>query len=230
MKFAKCIPMAVAALCLLMTAAGCQPKAQGLSPREKAGVAKLAVMPFVIAQPDNPEAPAATCAITGGCFNASDVPPEAPRFMDRLLEKNLDKICDVPFVPADQTGLVAREMMGRDVWLAQRADIAALGRRMKVDAVLVGAVYRWRDRVGSAMAADSPAAVTFELALVLSADGSLLWAGNFDQAQRPLTDNWLNIEEYAQHGVQWFSVEQFADIGMTSVMKGFPFQKAKPRR
>jgi len=227
MSRSKNILIAATLMLAMVLAVGCQPKAKGLSPREKKGFERLAVMPFIVAQPDNPDKPEATCAITGGCFNASDVPAEAPRILDRLLEKNLNKYCELPFVSADQTGLVAREALGRDVWLADRQDIADIGRRLKVDAVLVGAVYRWQERVGGPLAAERPAAVTFELALVTSADGSLLWTGNFDQAQQPLTDNWLNIEEYAQHGVQWFSVAQFADIGMDTLMKGFPFRKKK---
>lgn len=189
---------------------------------------KFAVMPFVIAQPDTADAPAATCAITGGCFSSGTVPSEAVGIMNNLVENQLRKITDIPFVPADQTGLVARDMIGRDIWLAQRDDVAKLGRRLKVDAVLIGAIYRWRERVGSAAAAETPAAVTFELALVLSADGSLIWTGSWDEAQKPLTDNWLNIGEYLRHGIKWFSAKQFAGIGVEYVMQRFPYRDKAP--
>lgn len=189
---------------------------------------KFAVMPFIIAQPDTADAPAATCAITGGCFSSSAVPPEAVNIMNNLLDDRLHKVTDIPFVPADQTGLVARSMIGRDIWLAQREDVAKLGRKLKVDAVLIGAIYRWRERVGSAAAAETPAAVTFELALVLSQDGSLLWTASWDEVQKPLTDNWLNIGDYLRHGIKWFTVKQFAAIGLDTVMQRFPFRDKAP--
>ena len=198
--------------------------AMAQSGRLPAKIDKFAVMPFIIAHPDTADAPAATCAITGGCFSSSAVPPDAVTIMNNMLEQQLRKITSIPFVPADQTGLVARDMIGRDVWLAKREDIAKLGRRLKVDAVLLGAIYRWRERVGSAAAAEEPAAVTFELALVLSADGSLLWTGSWDDVQKPLTDNWLNIGEYLRHGIQWFSARQFAGIGLEYVLQRFPYR------
>ena len=95
--------------------------------------------------------------------------------------------------------------------LAARAQ--ALGKDVGAEAVLTGAVFRYRERIGSEFGARQPAAVGFTLQLISVASGKPLWSGTFDQAQQALSTNLFNWWQFWQGGPRWFSAPEFTRLG-----------------
>ena len=60
------------------------------------------------------------------------------------------------------------------------------GAELEADGVIVGFVYRYRERVGYNYAAEKPASIFFEIQLFRSNDGALVWKGIFDKTQTSL--------------------------------------------
>ena len=89
----------------------------------------------------------------------------------------------------------------------------ALGEATKADVVLCGTISRFRERVGSQFGARTPAAVAFELELVSTETGEVLWRGAFNETQKPLAYNLFNWWMFWQAGPRWFSAREFARLG-----------------
>jgi hypothetical protein len=109
-----------------------------------------------------------------------------------------------------ETTKMTREMAG-----------AALAKRSKADAALIGQVLLYQERVGNRMGASPPAAVGFEVKVVAT-DGQVLWVGNYFERQRPMTEDLLGFIR------RWTFVtaEELARYGVDEVMKQFPFGTA----
>lgn len=95
---------------------------------------------------------------------------------------------------------------------------ANLAKRLNADATLVGQVLVFQERVGSRMGASPAAAVGFEVKVV-AADGQVLWAGNYYERQRPMTEDFMGFI----HRWAFVTADELAEYGVDEVLKEFPF-------
>jgi hypothetical protein len=123
------------------------------------------------------------------------------------------------------TGRVMGGLRRTDLKDFNRRTFVQVGRSVNADAVLIGFVYRWRERVGSGFGVDSPASVGFDALLVRTTDSAILWSGRFEQTQQALSENLLRIDLYATQGVRWVTARELASFGLSRMIAGFP--KAK---
>jgi hypothetical protein len=101
--------------------------------------------------------------------------------------------------------------------LASRAQ--ALGKETRADAVLTGRVSRFQERVGTQFGSRHPASVAFQLELVQSADGEVLWSGAFDQTQQPLSSNLFDFWMFWREGPRWFTAAELARLGVERLVE-----------
>ena len=95
---------------------------------------------------------------------------------------------------------------------------AALAKRLKTDAALIGEVLVYQERVGSRLGASPPATVGFEVKAVAS-DGQVLWVGNYYERQRPMTEDFMGfIQRWA-----FVTAEELAQYGVDAILKECPF-------
>ena len=195
--------------------------------RETAWVPKkLAVLPYQKVPHDPTTGNAVSCPLTGSAFTSGQIIPGAESTLNQALNAQLGKVSKVPFVPYTQAGLVLSRVSGRDLEDTLRQEIAATGKALGADAVLVGFVYRFRQRVGDAYGVDTPASVAFDLLVVRARDGSVIWKNSFDETQKSLSQDLLNLGQYMKHGLRWYTAEELGQIGMSRLMKSFPWRKA----
>lgn len=170
------------------------------------------------------------------------------------LEKNLDcqlrGLCATEqaalFVEADQTitNLVQAELRQRftDQVVARARvqeayeavakeptdtprDIAVrVGRHLGSDHALVGVVWRYQERVGSAMAASDPASVAFSMFVVEVASGKLVWQASFDKTQTALSENLFDTPMYLKKGMKWLTVEELSSYGVERALRPLTLQ------
>jgi hypothetical protein len=82
------------------------------------------------------------------------------------------------------------------------------------DAVVVGRIQRFRERVGAEWGIKSPASVAFVLDLVDVKRGDIVWSARFDETQQSPAENILVLGDIGQRGVKWLSAEQLAESGV----------------
>src|SRR5918995_1430615 len=88
------------------------------------------------------------------------------------------------------------------------ARLRQIGEMVFADAVIVGRLQRFRERVGDDWGVKSPASVAFVLDLVDVRRGDVIWSARFDETQKPLSENIFALGDISQRGVRWLSAEQ----------------------
>lgn len=98
-----------------------------------------------------------------------------------------------------------------------------IGKHAGVYGVVVGGVYRFEERQGSALGVQRPASVAFDLYLIRVEDKKVLWAGVVDRTQRALSENLLEAGAFFKGGGGWVTAETLAAMGLESVLDTFPY-------
>ena len=187
---------------------------------------RLAVLPFNTVPPDAEGSTTACSPLTGSvyaCGVDQHMNNEAEAVLEDQLLIILSQRATFEVVPPSQAGPVfqrlRREHMGENLAKA----IADTGRKLGVEGVLVGHVYRFRQRVGSAASVESPASVAFDLALVRVSDAQVVWKNSFDETQKSLSENLFNLGQYMKTGLRWLTAQELARVGMDQLMERFPW-------
>ncbi len=222
---------AAALISALVLSFGCSTNGQGSAPRQEIAWVpkKLAVMPFI--RVDSPIQPGGTvcCPLTGAVFNTGQIIPGAEQVLDDALNADLAQITNLSFVPYAQTGLVFGQIAGREFKDSLRQDLAATGKKLGADAIMVGFIFRFRQRQGTGYAVDKPASVAFDLSVVRVSDGMVLWKNSFDETQQSLSQDLLQLDQYMKYGLRWYTAEELGKIGMSRLLERFPWRKPAPK-
>ena len=108
--------------------------------------------------------------------------------------------------------------------LDPRAAASTASRKFGASAVLLGEVYRWRDRSGGRRGTSQAASVGYEITLYQAPSGKRLWWSRFDETQRPITENLLNAPRYPGGGTRWLTAAELArwgaDAAATAIASG----------
>jgi hypothetical protein len=103
--------------------------------------------------------------------------------------------------------------------------IGHLGKILHCDAVMVTTVHRYRQRVGSELAIESPASASFQMRLVDVKTRAVLWSADFDETQESLLSNILSFNKAQSRGFKWVTVENLVAQGLKERLAGCPFLK-----
>lgn len=115
------------------------------------------------------------------------------------------------------------QALGESAGAAEARSLAQIaGERFGADAVVIGTVYRFRDRTGEAMGSTHPASVGYEVKILSSPGGKLLWSGAFDHTQVALSENALVAAQYPGGGTHWMSAEELARWGARKMASELP--------
>ncbi len=183
---------------------------------------KIAVLPFEPVCPGQKE-DEITCAFAGKII-PGEVASEAAGVLTELLYAKLADRPNFYLVPENEALSLWAEVLSEYTGASAYKLIAEIGRRLGVDAVLYGKVFRYREREGSGFSVVRPASVAFALILVRVSDAKVIWRGWFDETQRPLSENVLSLKLYGK--IRWLTARELAERGLEKVLKEFPYLKA----
>jgi hypothetical protein len=97
-----------------------------------------------------------------------------------------------------------------------------VGRTLSADGILVGYIFRWWEREGKDFGVDRPASVAFDLYLLRSEDGAVVWRGKFDKTQQSFFENVLDAGTFFKSKGKWVKAETLAEMGLSDLMGKFP--------
>lgn len=211
-------------LAVMFLATACEtPRQGGDSLARQWQPKKIAVLPFQKVLRDRPGV--VRSPLTGATFNPGVVSEGANLFLDESLNYNLPKATNLDIVPVLDAGRVFDRLRRQDIGLPLLRAVVMSGEQVGADGVLIGFVYRFSPREGTNFAVEHAASAAFDLALVRVKDGAVVWKNSFDETQVSLSENILGAGMYAERGVQWLTVEDFADYGLQGLLKRFPWLK-----
>jgi len=184
---------------------------------------KIAVMPFLKGRYGSDINASLKCPVCELSFLQDELTPDCDRTLTRYAQEALEMQHEERVVPFAQVEM-AYAQMPKDsdndtpVTLAQ-----GLGKRLNAHYVLLGTVWRYKERQGGARGVQSPASVAFAVFLISVAEGKLLWEETFTETQRSLSENVLEARTFFERGAKWLTADELARFGMDKILKDFPY-------
>ena len=98
-------------------------------------------------------------------------------------------------------------------------DWLAYGRQQNCDLLLVPFVLDWHQREGSRAGVTQSAAVHLQFFLLKIASGTVMSRSVFDEKQRPLSENFLELGSFLKRRGSWITAEDLATEGILKAKK-----------
>jgi TolB-like protein len=190
------------------------------------GIKKILIMPFEDMSVVYGENKDVRCPVCGKVFTTGKASKGAADMLTERLFMLLDKRKDIQLIPSSYAQGVMSDLLAGSKKEFNEKDLAIeTGRALHADAVLVGFIYRFQDRIGTEYSVDLPASVAFDIHLIRVKDGRVLWSGHFDETQRPLSDNLFRLGTFLQRKAKWITAKEMAFSGLENMLKSFPGPK-----
>ena len=143
------------------------------------------------------------------------VPHVAAQRITRMVHGALEHRSGIHLVPSTRVMSLLSSHDPQESPVNWKDTVKEVGSRLKVDAVVIGLVRTYRERVGTKIGA-TPAAVGFEVHLVDPRSGRIYWTGEYYEEQKPLNEDFVGFVERKGAFVK---AEDLAEYGVQKMMK-----------
>jgi len=163
------------------------------------------------------------CVVYNRRHVVGEVPEGTAEFMTEHLIKLLKNDKTFRFVFLEQTDEVLTHLQPDKNGVVRMSEfVATTGGTKGVDAILMGYIFHFKERVGTSYSVESPASVSFSLFLVRVEDGQIVWRGIFEETQQSLSENILKIGTFIKRKARWITAREMAADGLENLMSTFP--------
>jgi nucleotide-binding universal stress UspA family protein len=188
---------------------------------------RIAVMPFLIGKLESPENPVEkplSLPLGQLYVDADNLTEGADQIMTRLVNDVLKIRFADQMVSMEISAAVYADVI-RDLTLDTPRKLAKkFGENLQADLVVVGSIWRFREKGTVKENPDSPASVAFSVYLIEVAGGKRLWRNAFDGSQKALSEDVLGGLKQVKMGLRWLSVNELARYGVKNVFRTFPLR------
>ena len=210
---------------ILCAVCGCQ-RASGVSTtlKDDGNVVfkRIAVVPFQSIRQEDAEITTARCPVCGLVFRTERYAKGSEAVVEGIFLDRLKDEKAFALIPPDRVGGVYEGVTGQ-LFKADLLDVLKkVGAELEADGIILGYVYRFRERKGFSLSVEKPASVAFEIHLIRVSDGAIVWRGIFDKTQASLMENLLQIGSFLKEGGKWVTAKELTAEGMDEVLKDFP--------
>ena len=186
-------------------------------------VKKLLVLPFANMTGLHGENVSARCPVCGKVFTTGKVEEGATDTLTEHLISLIKTRTKYEIIPASfALGARSDHMLGNKIKLSERSLLVETGRDLGADAVMVGHIYRFKERVGTGYSADTTASVAFDLDLIRVADGRIIWNNQFDETQLSLSENLFDFGKFLKRKGRFITAEEMAFSGLEGIFETLP--------
>lgn len=197
--------------CLIFILSSCTSKApvgSGEEVQALVPVSSIAVLPVqVMGEKDGGIPGTADEALQNGAM-----------FGDLVLGEELKKNSKVKLVSQARM-----DDLGYGVKGGLQATVAAMGKELGCDAVLVTVLRRYKQRQGGEYSVESPASTSFKMTLFSTTDQRALWVADFNETQESLMENLFSFGKAQSRGFKWVTVEDLLSQGMRERLAECPY-------
>ena len=187
---------------------------------------RIAVAPFLVGhrQPNMDEIldDTLSCPIDQICLDDPAIQSNAGPMMLRLVHSVLKKRFGRQVVPLGQIQTAYAGIRLDGAKDSPRTLALRMGKSLSADLMVVGTVWRYRDRGAIEGFPDKPASLAFALYLVEPVSGRQLWRGVFDEAQEFALQDLAKFADRIKMGFKWLSADELARHGVKEVIRSFP--------
>ena len=206
---------------VILLACGKDTIVKGTSPN-LVGIKKILILPFKDMAAVFGEGVNGRCPVCGKVFTTGEVAKDAADILTENLFDLLKDRKDFELIPSSQAqGVMAGLLAGSKQELQERELQLEIGRALNANAIFVGYIYRFRERVGGQYSVESPASVAFDIHLIRTVDGRILWSAHLDETQRPLSDDLFGLGLFLRRKAKWVTAKEMAISGLKDMLKAF---------
>lgn len=213
-------------LCLIFSLAiACHHKDNAINPPiqgENPALRRIAIIPFQQIHPEEDNNKTVRCPLCGTVFLTSKSPGDMGKVVESIFVQRLGKLGEFTLIPSEKVNGVYRQISAESFKTPLPEILKKVGAELEVDGIVVGYVYRYRERKGVSYSVEKPASVAFDIHLVMVNDGTLRWKGSFDRTQSSLLENIFLISSFYKHRGKWATAEELTKEGMEKILKDFP--------
>jgi hypothetical protein len=192
------------------------------NPPNLTGIEKILILPFTDMASVYGEGANGRCPVCGKVFTTGEVAGGAAAMLTEHLFDLLKDRKDIELIPSSQAqGVMSKLLAGSNKTVQERDLQLEIGRALNADAIFIGYIYRFRERVGNEYSVDSPASVAFDLHLIRVEDGRVLWSAHFDETQQPLSDDLFRLGLFLKRKAKWITAKDMAISGLKDMLKDF---------
>jgi hypothetical protein len=188
---------------------------------------RIAVMPFLAGKLESPEEPVEkplSQPLKQLNIDTANLTEGAEHVMTRLVNDVLKFRFEDQMVSMKEAAAVYADVIRDQTLDTPRKLAKKFGENLQVELVVVGAVWRFREKGTVEEMPDSPASVSFSVYLMEVASGKRLWRNSFDGTQKTLSEDVLGGLKQIKMGLRWLSVNELARYGVKSVFRKFPLR------
>lgn len=187
---------------------------------------RIAVAPFLVGhRPPHMDASlddTLSCPINDICVEDPSIQSNAGAMLMRMVYATLKHRFDQHVIPLDQVQTAYTGIRLDGAKDSPRTMALRMGDSLSADLMVVGTVWRYRDRGALAGFPDKPASVAFALYVVESKTGRRIWRGVFDEAQEIALRDMAKFTKRIKMGLKWLTADELARHGVQEVFRPFP--------
>ncbi|MBN1613416.1 MAG: hypothetical protein JW950_03010 [Deltaproteobacteria bacterium] len=183
---------------------------------------RIAVVPFEVFKADDESVKVIRCPLCGS-INRIETPAKgSEKKVEKLFYAKLGERKRFELIPPERVSGIYQRIAADSLKKPLLEILVSTGRELESDGIVMGYLYRYRERKGFPYSVKQPASVAFEIHLIRTSDGALVWKGAFDKTQTALMENLLQVNSfYRMHG-QWVTAEVLAEEGIDQILETFP--------
>lgn len=184
---------------------------------------RLLILPFKEMTAIYGESSSVQCPFCGRAYLTGKVPEGSAEFLTEKLTALIKSRTTFTVIPWKQTCPVLSDLANRPGdKKSEQMFLTEAGHLADADIVLAGYIYRFKQRLGTSYAVESPASVAFCIHLFSLSEGRMLWSGHIDETQHALSENLFEIGSFFKRGASWVTMEEMAVDGLEEILKTFP--------
>ncbi|MFC1866632.1 hypothetical protein ACFL0H_00625 [Thermodesulfobacteriota bacterium] len=179
---------------------------------------KIVVLGFRPAMSPGAEPGVIRSPVAGTVFMSEPVPQRVAEKMTVKLFDRLQKVKGYQLIGPNQASGVFASLVASEQGMSEIDIFQRIGQALSADAVMIGYIYRWREREGKDYSVNRPASAAFDLYLISSVDKAVLWKGKFDKTQKSLSENLFDMGTFLKGRGRWMTVENLAEMGLIELL------------
>ena len=183
---------------------------------------RIAVISFQPLIPDEKQGSTVICPICGIGYSSGKILKGSEKVVEEVFVDKLHELKEVELIPSDKVQSVYKRIASESLKGPLLNIFKKVGRELGADVLAVGYVYRYTEREGYNFSVEHPASVFFEIHLIKTIDGSIIWRGFFDKTQKSLMEDVFQISSFFKGGGKWMTARQLTEQGMNEIFKTFP--------
>ncbi|MGD0279018.1 MAG: hypothetical protein ABSC11_06905 [Smithella sp.] len=183
---------------------------------------RIAVISFQPLTPEEETGSTVFCPLCGIGASSGKILKGSEKIVEEIFVNKLRELKEVELIPQDKVEGVYKRISSESLKEPLSKRLIKAGNELGADYLAVGYVYRYTERVGYKYSSEHPASVVFEIHLIKTADGSIIWRGFFDKTQKSLMEDVFQVSSFFKGGGKWLTARQLTEQGMNKVFETFP--------